>query len=204
MNLRLIGLLAVLLFLFFLVVAGELVMSASRKSSYEDLKEPPVAAQAILNEAEAAKANYRPHQGFTLGSSAVEGRWKAALDSELERDRISKERRQGRDDARDFLKTRAGEYFTEGLNLLKANRREEAREYLMKALDSHVEYDYGTYMVLIKTILRTYIRAEDLKSVDEAVLRYLDVIRTQHTAEQYQRAASEMIQRIEEKIRSGG
>ncbi len=204
MNLRLIGLLAILLFLFFLVVAGELVMSASRKSSYEDLKEPPVAAQAILNEAEAAKANYRPHAGFTIGTSMAEGRWKAALDSELERDRLSKEKRQGRDEAREFLKTKAGEYFSEGLTLLKANRKEEARQYLMMALDSHVEYDYATYMVLIKTILRTYIRPEDLKSVDEAVLRYLDVIRSSHTADQYNRAASDMIDRLEEKIRSGG
>ncbi len=198
MNARLILFLVLGLFLLFLVIGGDVFMGLQRQQNFKklELSEPPVHLKAYSNQEE----RYMPMSPMRLGSSYMEEKYRKGMEKALQEERQAEFLRQERRSLQDFLDSEAGEKFASAIELMKLGRMEEARRNLNDALDIRDNYDYAIWVVFIKELVRTYLGEEDMKEVDSAMVRYLSLIKNQHSSEAYQRAVRDISDAIQARM----
>ncbi|MCJ8346060.1 hypothetical protein MJH12_11005 [bacterium] len=133
------------------------------------------------------------------GSSLAEKRYLNSLDNLLKDKKKLKERQESRNITK-FLETEAGQLLDQGLDKLRQGQKAEAREYIIMALDMHPSFEPAIYMIFLKTLIHAYVGEDDIKQVDQAVLKYLTLIKQNYSYEQLSEYVNELIDRIEEKV----
>ncbi|MCO4783094.1 MAG: hypothetical protein KC646_12285 [Candidatus Cloacimonetes bacterium] len=133
------------------------------------------------------------------GVNKSEKRYLKALDNLLREKKRLKERQENRHITK-FLKTEAGQLLDSGLEKLKLGHKQEAREYILQALDMHMNFDPAIYMIFLKTLIHAYVGDEDKKQIDQSVLRYLALIKQEYSNDQLAMYVNELVDKIEEKI----
>lgn len=133
------------------------------------------------------------------GATRSEKIYLKALDNLLLEKKRLKERQESRHITK-FLKTEAGQLLDSGLEKLKLGHKAEAREYILQALDMHMNFDPAIYMIFLKTLIHAYVGDEDKKQIDQAVLKYLALIKQEYSNDELAEYVNELVDKIEEKI----
>lgn len=198
MNVKIIAGLIFLVLLFLLGFGSELFVGAWRQTVPYKLDEPPEQMKDRLRSFRQETKLVSRTSG--LGKTWMEERYTAALTSlEIERTRQEEKRREKKE-LEVFLDTSAGQYLSQGLEMLAKGRREEARGYIRHALDLHVELEHHIYVILLKTLLHSYIEEKDRADIDRAALKYLEIIRYDYDNVEFEKIVTELMKLLEDKV----
>jgi hypothetical protein len=200
MNVKIIAGMLFLVLLFVVAIGSQFFLGMQKTSSIHTMDDPPSHMKNRLRDR--FKETSRKSLSKVPQNIAFDN-YMAGLAS----DRIEREEKQRKKEERSrvstFLKTEAGQYLDEGIKMLKSGRREEARNYIRMALDLHHQYDEAIYMIMLKTLLHSYVKEDDRKELDEKVLRYLKIIRNEYDFEKFESVVQDVIDKIEEKVLNG-
>jgi hypothetical protein len=200
-NVKFIAGLIFLVLLFVLGFGSELFIGAWRQTTPYKLEEPPEKMKDRLRSFRQEAAYKGPPS--RMGNTLADARFVAALNSmEIEQKQREARTREKREIER-FLETNVGQYLSQGLEMLTKGRREEARSYIKHALSLHTELEHHIYVILLKTLLHSYVEEKDRKELDVAVLKYLETIRYDYDNAEFEKVVAEVMKKIEDKVRYG-
>ena len=199
MNVRLLAIILISVCVLFLAVGVDIVLSQQKAAaSRMKVMEPPEEMRSRI--AGKMKDRLSPGRPFRAGSSLIEQRHASAV-KELHEDRLeSVRRRQSKERIRSFLETQSGQYLDQGIKLLARGQKTEARLYIERALSQHQAFDFEIYAVMLKALVHSYVKPEDLENLDQAILGYLKLIQAQYSEQGFQKVVSLLMEAVEEKL----
>lgn len=206
MNGRLVLFLIFIVLGFIFFVGKDVFTSLARKSDSTELNNivedgydgPSKVAVDRLNLIKGYK-RIKHTNSLINGANRSQKRYLKALDNLMREKKRLKERQENRHITK-FLKTEAGQLLDNGLEKLRQGQNAEAREYILQALDMHMNFDPAIYMIFLKTLIHAYVGDEDKKQIDTAVLKYLSLIKQEYSNDQLADYVNELVDKIEEKI----